>query len=271
MKTTDEDLKKMNPWKDYSFEHLYNDEYTDLIHKADKEVIEKYNEKKDEDHKFIKWVPAIPFQGNPYTAKVIFLSLNPGYVEKLNKDAAKFLRNNCKKISEDLAKHWHKHLTHEVNSMMPSKEENENLYTAFQLIGDWYWVEKLEQLKTDTKLSDKEFYEKVALIELMPYSSRYCNDITTELTTQEYTRNLIKHLLKRSKSDKPLFVVMRSEKYWRKLLFDNENNNFENNKDFIIRKRDSKGRPLRAQSINGNAFLNLNVDYDRIKSKISLE
>ena len=131
--------------------------------------------------------------------------------------------------------------------------------------------EKLEQLKTDTKLSDKEFYEKVALIELMPYSSRYCNDITTELTTQEYTRNLIKHLLKRSKSDKPLFVVMRSEKYWGKLLFDNENNNFENNKDFIFRKRDSKGRPLRAQSINGNAFLNLNVDYDRIKSKISLE
>ena len=64
---------------------------------------------------------------------------------------------------------------------------------------------------------------------------------------------------------------MRSEKYWGKLLFDNENNNFENNKDFIIRKRDSKGRPLRAQSINGNAFLNLNVDYDRIKSKISLE
>lgn len=267
MKATDEELKKMNPWKDYSFEHLYNDENTDLIHKADKEVVEKYNEKKEEDHKFIKWVPAIPFQGNPYTAKVIFLSLNPGYVEKLNKDAAKFLRNNCKEISKDLAKLWHKHLTHKVDSMMPPKK-NENLYTAFQLIGDWYWVEKLEQLKKDTEFSDNDFYTKVALIELMPYSSRYCKDKTTELPTQEYTKNLIKHLLERSESDKPLFVVMRSEKYWGKLLFDDEKYPFENNKNFIIRKRDSKGRPLRAQSINENAFYNLEIDYNRIKSKI---
>ena len=225
--------------------------------------------KKDEDHKFIKWVPAIPFQGNPFNAKVIFLSLNPGYVEKLNKDAAKFLRNNCKEISNNLAKLWHNHMTHnKINSMMPSKEEDENLYTAFQLIGDWYWVEKLEQLKTDTKLNDKEFYEKVALIELMPYSSRYCNDITTELPTQEYTKKLIDHLRNRSGSDKPLFVVMRSEKYWGKLLFNDEIYHFENNNDFIIRKRDGLGRPLRAQSINENAFINLEEDYNRIIIKI---
>lgn len=251
---TRQELDALNPWtkypnyKDAGYHYYYED--TDLIHPDDKEVIEKYNQGRNPLYRFERHVPPFPFQGNPFCAKVVFLSLNPGYIERINRDTALLLEqtSTCIYVNDI----WYQHMIHGTSSMFPSINKTDQ-YTAFQILQDWYWEDMLAPLRGDCNLKDDAFSERVALIQLIPYSSTACNKVILNLPTQQYTKQLIQYLLEQPNG--PLFVVMRSEPEWEKLL----GINFQNSKykdRFILRQYNKNGHRPRAQYINSKAFAN---------------
>ena len=103
---TEKQLKSKNPWKEVA--DMYNPnkdnclygEDNNYVCSCDKDAIKKYNEKaqgtKDE---IITRIPAEPWWGNPFEARLIILSLNPGYVPKVNETLAKLMQT--KQIFEE--------------------------------------------------------------------------------------------------------------------------------------------------------------------------
>ena len=220
-----------------------------MIHPDDKVIVDEYNQNRPSEYCFELHMPPFPFQGNPFLSRVVFLSQNPGFVEHINKDAA-LLLEQVKDLRVQLSEEWNKHRIHEVSSFFPS-QENVNVYQGYQLLGDWYWYNKLVQLCKDAKMNEIDFFHKVALIQLMPYSSASCNKVITNLPTQKYTKQLMHYLLKQSNG--PLFVVMRSEPDLEKLLgISFQGSEYKNR--FILRKRDKNGHRPRLQDISQNAF-----------------
>lgn len=246
---TEAEFQKKNPWLRYPYVARLYDEKTNLIHPDDRAIVENYNRNRPSEFCFELHVPPFPFQGNPFHSKVVFLSQNPGYVKHVNKDAA-LLLEQVKGLSFQLSEEWNKHRIHDVNSLFPD-QEYVNVYQSFQLLGDWHWYNKLIQLCKDAKMPEMEFFKKVALIQLMPYSSTSCNKVITNLPSQEYTKQLILYLLEQPNA--PLFVVMRSEPDWEELLgIRFHESQFKDR--FVLRKRDKNGHRPRMQYINQNAF-----------------
>ncbi len=258
---TENQLKSQNPWLRFAYpkdkNHLYYaDEY--MIHSDDKSIVDSYNQNRASRYAFEPHVPPFPFLGNPFTARVILLSLNPGYIKRINKDVALLLEQTriCSKLNDE----WYKRMTHDTDSMFPSRDD-EDLYTAFQVLGDWYWVDMLAKLREDTGIEECDFNRRIAMIQLMPYTSEACNKVLTNLPTQQYTKKLIEYLL--DKQGGPIFVVMRSESEWERLLGVSSFQNGKYKERFILRKLDKNGRHPRAQYINSNAFDG--NGYERIK------
>ena len=234
-----------SPWRNYLHD-IYNQvdkpclyyEHVDVIHPADKPVVDAYNKRRKSDCQFNRHLLAVPFQGNPLSAKVVFLTLNPGYIERINKDAAQMLdaeNIGCTRFSLRIHEYWSACYDHRASSIFPSKKENRDVYTAFQILGDWYWHDIFAPLRRDTGLEDDAFAEKVAIMQLIPYHSVRCRDITLDLPTQQYSKQLILYMLEQP--DCPQFVVMRSEKKWAKLLeIDFRDPKYKDK--FILRKTD---------------------------------
>ena len=256
------ELQAENPWLQYLHVARLYDEKTNMIHPDDRVIVDDYNRDIPSEFCLELHMPPFPFQGNPFLSKVIFLSQNPGFVERINKDAA-LLLEQVKDLRIQLSEEWNKHRIHDVNSLFPNPE-NINVYQGFQLLGDWYWYNKLILLCKDAKMPEKDFFHRVALIQLMPYSSTSCNKVITNLPTQQYTKHLIQYLLNQPKG--PLFVVMRSEPDWEKLLgISFQEDKYKNR--FILRKRDKNGHRPRLQYINQNAFAD--NGYERILQAVN--
>lgn len=256
-------LNITSPWTDYMDDlrakhpgqidsHLFYDKIN-VIHPEDLDTVKAYNDsRKDEDARFVTNLLAAPFQGNPLTAKVVFLSLNPGYVKRLNKDLAKVFEQ-IPNLPQQINSIWSGFLSHEAKSMSPSTQNNE-LFTAYQSLVDWYWHDTFATIQASSNLPKDTFFERVAVMQLMPYHSTKCNKVILKLPTQQYTKSLILHMLEQP--DCPLFVVMRSEVQWAKLLFGSkEGFKTSSYKDhFILRKRNANDSRPRGQYINENAF-----------------
>jgi len=263
---TTDTLNIISPWKDYLNNlraryggeidsHLFYDDIY-VIHPDDQATVDAYNKaRKEEDSCFITNLIAAPFQGNPLKAKVVFLSLNPGYVKRLNKDLAKVFER-IPNLPEQINALWSGFLSHEAKSMSPSSQNNE-LFTTYQSLVDWYWFDTFATLRDSCGMSeDDTFFERVAVMQLMPYHSTKCDRVILTLPTQQYTKNLIRQML--TQPDCPLFVVMRSEDKWSELLNYGKVRGFDNCKykeHFILRRRygEKEARP-RGQYINANAF-----------------
>ena len=256
-------LKANSPWKDYLNDLRSNNGKIDsrlfyddinVIHPDDRATVEAYNKaRKDDDTRFVPNLIAAPFQGNPLTARVVFLSLNPGYVEHSNRDLAKVFEQ-VPNLPEKINALWSGFLSHEAKSMSPSTQDKD-LFAAYQTLVDWYWYDAFATLRESCQLADDTFFESVAVVQLMPYHSTKCDKVTLDLPTQGYTRDLIHYLLKQP--DCPLFVVMRSEDNWSDFLGYGKKDGFANCSDkahFILRKRNNNGSRPRGQYINANAF-----------------
>ena len=259
-----------SPWRNYLHD-IYNQvdkpclyyEHLDVIHPDDKQIVDAYNKDRQSDCQLNRHILAVPFQGNPFTAKVVFLTLNPGYLERINKDAAQMLESssiNCTRFSLRIHEYWSACYDHRASSIFPSKKENRDVYTAFQLLGNWYWYDMFAPLRRDTGLANDAFAEKVAIMQLIPYHSTRCEKVTLNLPTQQYTKQIIHYMLEQPNC--PKFVVMRSEKQWAELLgIDFQDSKYRDK--FILRKRDKNDKPLRRQFITEQAFAEKN-DYATI-------
>lgn len=228
-----------NPWKEVA--DLYDESAADCLFSLskdyicseDKAGIDKYNNsilnaadnnpRKDEilGNRMVTNIPAEPWGGNPFKAKLIILSLNPGYVPEVNEKLAKLLQSNDE-IRKAIIKYKKETLLFETDSFVPEDDEavpgcQISCRDAINMLGDWYWHKMFRQLREDIGLDETEFYKKVALVQYFGYSSQTAQRTLPHISSQGFTRNMIHYIASERQND-VCFLVMRSKKEWEKLL-----------------------------------------------------
>lgn len=222
-KVTDKDILKANHWnlvadECHGNEALYSDD-KEYIYPGDEDYVRKYNESSTDKTRFILNTIPYPFQGNPLTAKVIILSLNAGYVPRVNHYFAKILQH-YPQLAEGVMCFMRENLRLNVRGFMPDAsfyaEKRPNYQDAYNMLGDWYWFDILSKLQNEG-LTSAEIFSKVALIQSIPYASEKAKDLPKGvlLPSQVFTKKLIMHI---ANSTDAIFVVPRAIKKWQKLL-----------------------------------------------------
>lgn len=228
---TEEELLKKNPWKEVA--SMYMPNRNDCLYgennylcEADRVVIENYNTKATGTDEIITKIPAEPWWGNPLKARLIILSLNPGYVPEVNKTLALLMQSNDAIRFQTIA-YKAKTLRLAVDSFLPVKEDDVvdapvSCRDCINMLGDWYWVKMLRQLQEDVEkmnpmINKEEFYKQVALIEYCGYSSETAKLSLpkSEKGSYGFLKELISHI---SKKEDILFLIMRDADRWDRLL-----------------------------------------------------
>lgn len=227
--TTDDEIRVLNPWKG-SFVNpnpsaLYDDNVQWLL-KCDAEIINEYNEKnRGTDYEFKLGMRPEQFNGNPLTSKVVILSLNPGYVYRVNNLYARLLQM-VQPIEEAVIKHKDEQLNLAAKSFFCQRNHNNtngilSYRDAHCALDDWYWYDIFTKFREDAELPDEDntndvIFDNVALVQYVGYLSKSWKALPRILPSQEFTRTLIHYLALRKKD--VLFVVSRSEALWKELI-----------------------------------------------------
>lgn len=139
-----------------------------------------------------------PYIGNPDTAKVVFLGLNPGYSVT---DPAWHTR-------EDFRRAVLLNLSHELTDY-PFYPLN----PAFRESGTGvWWSERTRRLRDECGLDDQKVAEKMMVIEWFPYHSVSFKMLQGVLDSQRYSFQLAREML-----GNKLVVRMRSRSLWTKV------------------------------------------------------
>lgn len=209
-----------------------------FICEDDREVLSTLVNKKSfqkEAYRFHFELPPEPWQGNPLKAKVIILTLNPGYVYRSNTISARLLK--MAGYAESIAGFKSRVLRLKEDSMMPPQmtkidKKAISLFDAFNTLGDWYWVDKLRELREayierrkneNGRISvvelENEFYKKIAVVEYCAYTSQSFSDskLIEDLPSVKYVKEMIRQI---ESEGKALFVILRAERKWGKVLKD---------------------------------------------------
>jgi hypothetical protein len=178
-----------NPWLELPTQSPY-------ILEMDRKAIDQYNQAHhNEDEKVIVGSIPEPFIGNPQSAKVVLLSLNPGHSE----DDAKAHSDG------DFRKAMMHNLRHEAQEC-PFYGLNPKF--AWTACGIWWWAHT--RRLHEAGLSWEAISNRLLVIEWFPYhSKRSALPSKPVCPSQEYSFQLAKEML-RSK----IVVGMRSRKHW---------------------------------------------------------
>ena len=221
-----------NPWEyvaamydPNNLECLYGDQ-NNYVCAGDCKVVDDYNQKvKNPSDEIITKIPAEPWWGNPLKARLIILSLNPGYVQEVNETLAKLLQTN-EAVRRQLINYKAKTLRLEAEAFLPEEETEDgcpiSCKDAVNILGDWYWVKMLRQLKEDFKkkngqINEEVFYRQVALIEYCGYSSVTAKSSLplNEEGSYGFLKKLVSYI---SKKEDVRFLIMRDSYRWDRLL-----------------------------------------------------
>ena len=144
---TEQELLAKNPWIEVA--KMYNPDEADCLFSktrqyvcsSDLPEIEKFNSKLKpyDTDTIITNIPAEPWWGNPLTAKLIILSLNPGYAPEINKTLAELLQN-VDKIRKKLIEYKKRTLELNAESLFPEVDDANPITCrdAVNMLGDWY-------------------------------------------------------------------------------------------------------------------------------------
>lgn len=219
---TEESIVQDNPWRPLAETYQGHDLYSTtrkFFMDADWDLLNQYSEtKKNENHKYHLEIPAEPWQGNPLKAQIIILSLNPGWQEKYNKDAAEELPVQ---IAEEVFKEKQHTLLFQAEGFFPFRKD---IADAISNIGENYWrgdgnkKGRLSVLKPDS-MDEFEFYKKFAVVQYCAYTSKeYGGGFKDRayLPSQKFTKELIRHIAYNRPEVK--FVILRAKDKWENLL-----------------------------------------------------
>ena len=280
--TTEDEIRKLNPWEGPYLNpnpHKLYDEKAQWLLKCDADIMNEYNEKnKKRDCVFRLCKRPEPFCGNPLTSKVIILSLNPGFVERVDVLLARILQ--LSELKKDILKlviqHKEEQLKLNANSFLCQQYKNHDGFNAQEVqcaIDGWYWYDIFEKFRKDAGLEQRNeindvIYNNVALIQYVGYHSKSWKDLPQILPSQEFTRTLI-HYLALHKKD-VLFVVSRSEKLWKELIGDEVWKKLDKEKRLVHRKtfqnKKEKTQTIRTQGFGMKTFED--DGFERIANKL---
>lgn len=225
---TETELRECNPWREVAALYVGNDfllsDKHNLVCSADKEIIETFNTSAKPEYQYHLNVPAYPWYGNPLTAKVIVLSLNPGYNERQSKIAALY-KMLPQGFVEGYAIHLRSMLTFECNCFLPDDFGPHGVSTRdlANIHQSYYWLDRLTSAFVDsdtnkTGLSFEQINDRFAVVQYVGYSSpKYAPFKRGQLLpSQNYTKQMIQFILHNNRDT--IFIIPRAEKSWRSLL-----------------------------------------------------
>lgn len=233
---SESDIVKENLWPElqgeYMRSHWYN-ENAKMVYPNpyEEQVIDEFNRKAKEDYKYVLGAPAEPWRGNPLKAKVVILSLNPGFKLGVN-DKVQY--EKYRGPLEDAMSELINTLSFQVNGFLTpqdyyvkSHEEFKEKYSvknvyvpcgdALNEIGDYYWYNNINRLNINHQ-KEYEFFRNFAIVQFCAYTSVSYKDFAkgVVLPSQELTKKLIRYLA--YEREDVVFVIMRSAAKWKELL-----------------------------------------------------
>lgn len=199
----------------------------DMVFPCDEEYVYAYNEKQKEKpaKKLVLNVPPEPWSGNILNSKLVILSLNPGYVEYLNKNLANMFKPQmAEEIMEDKRK---------VLSMEGTKFD---YYEPTRILGDYYWRKKILPLGTAVygEQDRENIFNHVSLCQYFAYTSLESPSVKDLFPSQKFTRMVLLYLATSVKEVK--FLVMRHEAQWKALMGEGLWNYLYDNNRLLVSK-----------------------------------
>ncbi len=183
----------MNPWLQLRSESPY-------ILEMDRKSINRFNASRngeDETRTIIADSLPEPFIGNPESARVVLLGLNPGHSSE---DEAAYRDPSFREAIFNNLKH--------VQQECPFYPLNPKF--GWTPTAKW-WCPRTKKLREATGLSDEQFAERLLVIEWFPYHSERSGLPTRQLCeSQSYSF----WLAKKMRDEGKLVIGMRSRKHW---------------------------------------------------------
>jgi len=193
-------VRNMNPWRSISLIPPY-------IAEGDEEQIRRYNNLTgDKDRQVILDSIPEPFIGNPESARLVLLGLNPGHSDA---DSEWHSRQDFRNAMIDNLHNKSRRASYPFYPLNPAFKGNG--------AGRW-WRPRTQELQDRSGLDTEAFAKRVLVIEWFPYHTRkspsqsksVCGASGYICDSQNYSVNLARELL-----DKSVLVVgMRSRKLW---------------------------------------------------------
>lgn len=256
---TEEEIRQDNPWKKIAARmsqdpsHCLFDATNAFVGPEDFDKLMSNNVPPSE-YDLVTSIPPEPWQGNPLTAKLLILTLNPGYIERQNHILAERIQNMPKMV-DSISKFKAETLLLCSRSFLPDEPEKVDGLTAadyINIIGDWYWYKKFNPLFEF--VPEKELFQKVAIMQYLPYTSVSYKDKNYDgIKSMKYSQTLLKYILKERKN--VTVLVLRAASKWKNIIekmeIDGSNNILYNHN--------------RSQSISEN---NLKDKFERIKNAL---
>lgn len=210
-------IKQKNGWKlvadkMYGLTVWSDKEEDERIYPGDATFIHEFNKKKESIYQYVVGVPPMPFSGNLLNSKIIVLTLNPGYVEKINKDIC--MNMPCAKKEQLLC------LMRNALTLKGTAIYDE--YECSRVQGDHYWEDAFSELAMEaygipSDVKSHPIYEDIAFLQLIGYHSckfRYSVGVK-HIPSTIFLNLMVKYLA--TKTDKT-FLVLRSEKLWKEVF-----------------------------------------------------
>ena len=263
---SEQEIRDINPWA--PIDNFINpcddlvDEYASWLLKDDAYYIKEFNKKNCGDCEFITNIRPEPFTGNPLTSKVVILTLNPGYVHRVNNMLAKALPNH---LTEVFKNQLNAQMQFRAKSFMCEHNTLNGISyrDAQNMIGDWYWYDIFENFRKEAGLLAEDspediIYDNVSLVQYIGYFSKSYKALPAGviLPSQRFTRLLVHYLAMNMKD--VLFVVSRSEREWRGLIGEEIWNLLESENRLVHRKqfvnKNGIQQTIRTQEFTRNAF-----------------
>lgn len=165
----------------------------------DRPQVDEHNARvkdKDPDSRIITNTLPEPFIGNPNSARVVLLGLNPGFVCS---DLTTHKSPNFRRV-------LFRNLRHERQDYPFYPLNREFVGTGTEK----WWRRRTRQL-LEAGVSEEELAERLLMIEWLPYRSKRCGwSINRQCPSQAYSFHLAVRLLEAGR----IVIGMRSKKYW---------------------------------------------------------
>ena len=181
----------------------------DMVFPGDEKYVYAYNKsrKNKPEEQFILNIPPEPWSGNILNSKLVILSLNPGYVEHLNKKLANMFKPQmAEEIMEDKRK---------VLSMEGYKFD---YHEPTRILGDYYWRKSISPLGIAVygEQNMEQVFNQVSLCQYLAYTSLKSPAINKLFPSQRLTQMVLLYLATSVKDVK--FLVLRASSQWKKLM-----------------------------------------------------
>ena len=209
---SEEKIKMLNGWKVVAEKIQQYDVFKswkgELVYPGDETAVHKFNEKANDDCKLQLDLPPCPFTPNILNAKLIILSLNPGYIKLLNRNLPGMLKPSYVEA-------------YQVPMVKALRMEGGAIYSSDveKIIGENYWAEKLQPIVNECyKNAPEKIYHDVAIMQYLGYTSQYYKDLSKKYSvpSQWFARLFIRYITTQKIDVK--FLILRGEDKWRELI-----------------------------------------------------